>query len=184
MKKTVSILCIAVLLICAGCSKKPTEKEINNYIGEGMMTNFRLLFSENEFFVNEVFINSHLPVSASETVQKDGKTYAKVISDKYGSFQALESAVRAVYSAEASEKLLKEKNFYADINGSLYFDLSADFEKTEGPVWNFEKIKTVSTGEKEYVFGIPCKNGKKTSSSEFKVILDNNDWRLAEVYTK
>lgn len=184
MKKTVSILCIAVLLICAGCSKKPTEKEINNYIGEGMMTNFRLLFSENEYFVNEVFINSHLPVNASETIQKDGKTYAKVVSEKYKSFQALESAVRAVYSAEASEKLLKEKNFYADINGSLYFDLSAEFKKTEDTVWNFEKIKTVSAGEKEYIFSIPCKTGKKSSSSEFKVILYNNDWHLAEVYTK
>ncbi len=184
MKKIISILCIAIFLICAGCSKKPTEKEINNYVGEGMMTNFRLLFSENEHFVNEVFINSHLPVDSSQTVSKDGKTYAKVVSDKYESYSALESAVKSVYCSQASEKLLKEKNFYADINGSLYFDMSSDFEKSEGAVWNLEKVRTVSVGNNEYVFSIPCKAGKKSSSSEFKIILDNNEWRLAEVYTK
>lgn len=182
MKRIISLLSVVVLLLCAGCSNEPTEKEISNYIGEGMMTNFRLLFIQNERFVNEVFIHSHLPVDASKTETKDGKTYAKVVSDKYESYSSLEAAVKSVYASAAAEKLLKEKNFYADINGELYFDMSADFEKTEGPVWNAEKAKAVSVGNEEYVFSVPCKANEKKSSSTFKVIHDNGDWRLEEVY--
>lgn len=183
LKKIISFFCIAFLLLCAGCSKEPTEEEISNYIGEGMMTNFRLLFVENEHFVNEVFINSHLPVDSSQTVSKDGKTYAKVVSDRYASYSDLESSVRSVYCTSVAENLLKEKNFYIDINGALYFDMSADSEKVEGPVWNVEKAESVSVGKEEYIFSIPCiVNGKK-SDSEFRIILDNNEWRLAEVYS-
>lgn len=182
LKRIISLFSAVLLLFCAGCSSKPSEKEINNYVGEGMMTNFKLLFSENEYFVNEVFVNSHLPIDASKTVAKDGKSYAKVVSDRYDSYSALEAAVKSVYSEAAAEKLLKEKSFYADINGELYFDIGSDFERLEGPTWNIEKAKTISVGEGEYVFSIPCKIKGKSTDSQFKVILDNNEWRLEEAY--
>ncbi len=183
-RKIVSVLCLLAIAVSAGCSRVPAEKDINSYVGEGIIMTAQLLFDGNEALVNNVFVYSHLPIDKNDTVTQNGKTYAAVKSDSYSSYANIVSTVNAVYTTEESEKILKEYDFYADINGKLYFDLSKDFEASDGVDFDSLNAKPVSSENGEYIFSVPCKAGKKKSATEMKVVSANGDWRLNEMYVK
>lgn len=184
MKKTVSaIICAVLLLLAAGCSAKPTEKEINTYIGEGQMMIIKNLLYTNEELYGKVFISSHLPLVPERKMIKGGKEYAVVESDLYGSFADIEACVRATYTADAADKLLSEHDFYADMGDLLCFDISREFESQPAPEWDIEKMKTVSASDAECVFSIDYtgSDGKK-STAEVRVVCESGEWHLDNLY--
>ncbi len=183
-RKIISVLCLLAIAVSAGCSKAPEEKDINNYIGDGMMTNIQLLIESNENLTGNVFKYAHLPVDKNVKAEKDGKTYYAVTSDDYSSFEEIKQSVYSTYTDSAAEKLLSDCNYYTDIDGKLYFDSSMEFEKAEPAVWNIEKIQVKSVSDNEYILSVPFTLGRKTVNAEITVSREGGNLRLAEVYPR
>ena len=131
MKRTV-IVFISLLFILSACGGKESkenkenttastiaESEVAAFVGEGQMTVLRTLINSNEFFVNDVYVASHLPVDKSAAVNNANGTFAPVISDKIKTYSDLSDMLKATYTAKTAEKILSEQK-YLEIDGKLY----------------------------------------------------------------
>ena len=100
---------ICILLAFAGCTggtKKPDD--MDNFIGEGFKQTLILLVEANRFTVEEAFIESTLAVDKNDSVTENGKTYYRVISERFTSAEAIYNYVEAAYTDEKAQEIISE----------------------------------------------------------------------------
>ena len=183
MKKIISVILAAVLLICSfsGCSE--TKNEV--YIGEGKMTVLRSLVATNGFIADEIFGANHLPVDMEKKITQGNQTFAPVVSEKIGSYAELETLLKSVYTEETANKLLNEPKKYVEINGILYFDVQYETVETKKKYdWSEFEIEFDETNEDgTLTFEVSL---KKTSGWKTKIDISAVDVggmpRLCEFY--
>ncbi len=172
MKKIISVILVAVLLVCgfSGCGE--TKDEI--YIGEGKMTVLRSLVATNGFIADEIFGTAHLPVDMEKKITQGNRTFAPVVSDKIGSYAELEALLKSVYTEEVATKLLSEPEKYVEIDGVLYFDVQYETSETKNKYdWSEFEIEFDEMSENNtYVFEVSL---KKTSGWKTKLEIETVD---------
>lgn len=181
MKKII-IPIICILLALAGCSDKPntpeTPEDVSNFIGEGFKQTLVLLVEANRFTVEEAFIENTLTVDKNDTVTENGKTYYRVVSDRFGSTEAIYNYIKAAYTEEKAEEIISSA-IYTDINGKLYCsELNTEASESEP---NQYTIECISKTEDKCVFTAKPEKGKK---AEMTAVLVNGKWKLEDIYTK
>lgn len=180
MKKVLSLFfCLIILASFASCGSN-----MDKYIPEAQYVSLALEIDTNQYLYNEVFVLGHLPVDETKTIEQKGKTYALVTDDTYTTMDALKETLRSVYTDEGTDLILKEHNCYKEIDGKLYYDLSAESKIKEEEKWTRipgEKIdvegKTDETLTLEYKF--EC--GKKDELDEFTFVLVDGVYKLREL---
>ncbi len=182
MKKAILPLLLCILLAFSACGYN--EFDPDEYVGEGLLTAFGIIVDENQYFYNEVFVLGHLETDEKVTKQVDGKTYARVKDEKIGSYEELTDRLLSVYTEECVKSILENYDFYIDIDGALYYDLSNDENTRGGYKWirNTEKTpelegKTENSYTIEYKFD--C--GKKDELDEFTFVRVEGGYRLAKL---
>lgn len=189
MKKIIALL---LCLICIGavfgaCTDGNNENKsdpdssastsVNSFIGDGFKETLSLLVESNRMFVEEVFIERTLTVN-SESPVKDGlTTYYPVISETITSYSSLVSRVKATYTEETANELLKDGT-YKEINGKLYCknDHILKHEKTQTREIEIEGVSVTSD---KCVFRTVSESGKKI---EMTAVFDNGIWKLDKIY--
>ncbi|MBQ3006261.1 MAG: hypothetical protein IJD78_01740 [Clostridia bacterium] len=181
MKKLTAILLSVLLLIgiCSGCGN---TKDF--YIGEGKMTVIRSLISTNDFLANEVFGENHLPVDASETLTRDTRTLAPVVSDIFSTYAELENLVYTTYTEDVAKRLLSEPEKYVEIDGKLYFDLHYSVQqKTEYVRRDFETELKKVNDDGSYTFKVKFINPKGLdTTAKMNVTEADGTLRLCDFY--
>ncbi len=182
MKKLTATVILMLMLIgiSGGCSD---TKDI--YIGEGKMTVIRSLISTNDFLANEVFGENHLPVDASNSVTRDSRTFAPVVSDRISSYAQLENLVYTTYTEEVAKKLLTEPEKYIEIDGRLYFDLHyASSEDSEFVSREIETELKKVNDDGSYTFKVKFINTKGFNETlKIKVTETDGAIRLCDFYS-
>ena len=190
MKRTV-IIFISLLFILSACGGKESkenkenttastiaESEVAAFVGEGQMTVLRTLINSNEFFVNDVFVASHLPVDKSAAVNNANGTFAPVISDKIKTYADLSDMLKATYTAKTAEKILSEQK-YLEIDGKLYFNMKYDAESDYKLDWSNFDFKVKSATDEEIVLDTSVKDSKgKTVTLTATAVNENGNLRL------
>ena len=190
MKRTV-IVFISLLFILSACGGKESkenkenttastiaESEVAAFVGEGQMTVLRTLINSNEFFVNDVFVASHLPVDKSAAVNNANGAFAPVISDKIKTYADLSDMLKATYTAKTAEKILSEQK-YLEIDGKLYFNMKYDAESDYKLDWSNFDFKVKSVTDEEIVLDISVKDSKgKTVTLTATAVNENGNLRL------
>ncbi len=180
--KKILIPFICILLALAGCSDNSNSSEtpdnVNNFIGEGFKQTLILLVEANRFTVEEAFIENTLTVDKNDTVKENGKTYYRVISDRFSSAEAIYNYIKAAYTDEKAEEIISS-GIYADINGKLY--CSKNNTKTSESESKQYAIECISKTEDKCVFTAKPEKGKK---AEMTAILVDGKWKLEDIYTK
>lgn len=193
MKRTV-IVFISLLFILSACGGKESkenkenttastiaESEVAAFVGEGQMTVLRTLINSNEFFVNDVFVASHLPVDKTAAVNNANGTFAPVISDKIKTYADLSDMLKATYTAKTAEKILSEQK-YLEIDGKLYFNMKYDAESDYKLDWSNFDFKVKSVTDEEIVLDISVKDSKgKTVTLTATAVNENGNLRLDEL---
>ena len=179
IKRFSSCLLIVVLLFAlASCGDKFDEKK---YIGEGLLTRLGILVDANQTYYNDVFVMGRLEYDEKTTVKKDGKTYALVTDSIYTTYEALETSLKDVYLEDEAERILKEYNYYTDIDGKLYIDLSKTEVPTKGHKWvrdRTEQPELEGSGEDFYIIEFYFRDGKSDELDEFKFVNTKKGYRL------
>ncbi len=198
MKKAACILLIlSVIFSLCACNAIDSEKnaitpdemneqELATFTGAGFNATMAGLFKTNLYFVEEVFIYGHLPVSDSEAVKDGSGKYIPVDSLTIKTYSDLTDAVNAVYTEDASKKLLKGKD-YKDIEGKLHYNTKADvknrsftFDCSELNISVSEKTDTSCT------FTAHLKKVNDSEEKDYKIdcsaVLENGNWKLEKVY--
>ena len=190
MKRTV-IIFISLLFILSACGGKESkenkenttastiaESEVAAFVGEGQMTVLRTLINSNEFFVNDVFVASHLPVDKTAAVNNANGTFAPVISDKIKTYADLSDMLKATYTTKTAEKILSEQK-YLEIDGKLYFNMKYDAESDYKLDWSNFDFKVKSVTDEEIVLDISVKDSKgKTVTLTATAVNENGNLRL------
>lgn len=189
MKRIIALLiCLTCTLTVFGaCSDNNGENKpdtdssasttANNYIGDGFKETLSLLVESNRMFVEDVFIKRTLTVDA-ESPKKDGSTtYYPVISDTITSYSALISRIKATYTEDAANELLKD-GIYKEIDGKLYCK-SNHILKHENTEMREIEIEGVSVTSEKCIFRTIDKNGAEI---EMTAVFDNGIWKLDKVY--
>ena len=190
MKRTV-IVFISLLFILSACGGKESkenkenttastiaESEVAAFVGEGQMTVLRTLINSNEFFVNDVFVASHLPVDKTAAVNNANGTFAPVISDKIKTYADLSDMLKATYTTKTAEKILSEQK-YLEIDGKLYFNMKYDAESDYKLDWSNFDFKVKSVTDEEIVLDISVKDSKgKTVTLTATAVNENGNLRL------
>lgn len=168
---------ICILLAFAGCSGgAKTPDDVNNFIGEGFKQTLILLVEANRFTVEEAFIENTLAVDENDSVTENGKTYYRVISERFTSSEAIYNYVKAAYTDEKAQEIISD-GIYADINGKLYCSkLNTKDAKSEQQQYT---IECISKTEDKCVFKAKPKKGKKV---EMTAILVDGKWKLEDIY--
>lgn len=190
MKRTV-IVFISLLFILSACGGKESkenkenttastiaESEVAAFVGEGQMTVLRTLINSNEFFVNDVFVASHLSVDKTAAVNNANGTFAPVISDKIKTYADLSDMLKATYTTKTAEKILSEQK-YLEIDGKLYFNMKYDAESDYKLDWSNFDFKVKSVTDEEIVLDISVKDSKgKTVTLTATAVNENGNLRL------
>ena len=184
MKKRLVVLPLLLCLAIALCSCEIDEFDPDKYVGEGVLAAFGVLVDQNQIYYNDVFVLGHLEIDENKTVKKDGKTYALVTDDKYASYEELKSRMLATYTPDCVNDILDNYDFYRDIDGALYYDLSDKDNTRQGYKWErvreeapeFEG-KTDNTYTMEYKF--VC--GKRDELTEFTFLRVDQGYRLTKL---
>ena len=193
MKRTV-IIFISLLFILSACGGKESkenkenttastiaESEVAAFVVEGQMTVLRTLINSNEFFVNDVFVASHLSVDKTAAVNNANGTFAPVISDKIKTCSDLSDMLKATYTAKTAEKILSEQK-YLEIDGKLYFNMKYDAESDYKLDWSNFDFKVKSATDEEIVLDISVKDSKgKTVTLTATAVNENGNLRLDEL---
>lgn len=152
--------------------------DIDNFIGEGFKQTLILLVEANRFTVEEAFIESTLAVDKNDSVTENGKTYYRVISERFTSAEAIYNYVEAAYTDEKAQEIIST-GIYADINGKLYCsELSTEEAKSEPQQYT---IECISKTEDKCVFKAKPEKGRK---AEMTAVLVDGKWKLEDIYTK
>ena len=190
MKRTVIII-ISLLFILSACGGKESkdnkentsastiaESEVAAFVGEGQMTVLRTLINSNAFFVNDVYVTSHLPVDKSAAVNNANGTFAPVISDKIKAYSDLSDMLKATYTAQTAEKILSEQK-YLEIDGKLFFNMKYDTESDNKLDWSNFDFKVKSVTDEKIVLDISVKDSKgKTVTLTATAVNENGNLRL------
>lgn len=193
MKKIIAFLLSLISIICvfSSCGKKEEEVtetafDPDSYVGEGLLTIFGNLVDQNQTFVNEVFIYSHLAVDENNTKEVDGKTYIKV-TDKYSTLDELKEAMNKVYTEQATDNILTQYNYYIDIDGELYFEKSAESNIIDDTKKVFirdysKSAEFIDKGDYTYTMAFSFENEKKTTVKNFVFYrMGTNSYKLGEL---
>ena len=183
MKKRLIIpllLCLALVLSACGMDAFDPDE----YVGEGLLTLFGIEVDNNQYFYNEVFVLGHLKVDESKSVKKDGKTYAPVTDKRINTYDELKRLLSEIYTEDAVMDILENYDFYKDIDGKLYYDLSDKDNTRKGYKW--ERMKDVapeieSREENTYVMEYKFACGKKDELDEFTFVRTENGYRLTKL---
>lgn len=187
MKRTV-ILLICLVFILSACGGKETEKntsastiaqsQADTFVGEGQMTVLRTLINSNAFFVNEVFVESHLPVDKTASFSNESGTFAPVVSERIKTYSDLSDMLKATYTAQVAEKILGEQK-YAEIDGKLCFNMKYDTAGGNGLDWSNFDFKVKSVSNESIVLDITVKdsNGKAVNLTA-TAVNENGNLRL------
>ncbi len=175
--KRILIPFICILLAFAGCSNgTKTPDDVNNFIGEGFKQTLILLVEANRFTVEEAFIENTLSVDKNDSVTENGKTYYRVISERFTSAEAIYNYVKAAYTDEKAQEIISTE-IYADINGKLYCsEFNTKDAKSEPQQYT---IECISKTEDKCVFKAKPEKGKK---AEMTAILVDGKWKLEDIY--
>ncbi|MGN0543328.1 MAG: hypothetical protein ACI4JG_07750 [Acutalibacteraceae bacterium] len=190
MKRTV-IIFISLLFILSACGGKESkdnkentsastiaESEVAAFVGEGQMTVLRTLINSNAFFVNDVYVASHLPVDKSAAVNNANGTFAPVISDKIKTYSDLSDMLKATYTAQTAEKILSEQK-YLEIDGKLFFNMKYDTESDNKLDWSNFDFKVMSVTDEKIVLDISVKDSKgKAVTLTATAVNENGNLRL------
>ena len=186
MKRTV-IIFISLLFILSACGGKESKENKENTTAssiaesEGQMTVLRTLINSNEFFVNDVFVASHLSVDKTAAVNNANGTFAPVISDKIKTYADLSDMLKATYTTKTAEKILSEQK-YLEIDGKLYFNMKYDAESDYKLDWSNFDFKVKSATDEEIVLDISVKDSKgKTVTLTATAVNENGNLRLDEL---
>lgn len=131
MKRIIAFT-FALIMLLSLCScesntiRKNGEFNPDMYVSEAQLSIFINLVNLNQYYYNEVFVNGHLAVDETKATEKDGKTWAPVTDEKFASYDALVAELKAAYTDEAVEAMLADYPVYADIDGVLCYDISAE----------------------------------------------------------
>ena len=193
MKKIICIILALLSLLCifASCGKEAQEEsgafDESKYIGEALLTEFNQMVDKNQYFYNKVFVLGHLAVDTESTKEVDGKTYA-LVTEGYSTYEELKNALLLIYTKDATNAILSEYDYYKDIDGALYFDMSMDKKLSEakGTKWERDYMEKVELEEKvgytctlEYHFVYD----KKDEMDEFTFYrMGENLWRFEELH--
>ncbi len=185
LKKVIALLLcvICIVGVFAACSSdKPSQKEIDNFVGEGTITTLRSLVSANAYLVKEVFVGGALQTLNDETTEYNGKLYKAVGPGNIKNYGELKSAVESVYTAECSESLLANGR-YVLIGDRLYVDANAPCDYTLDWSGAAETFEIVSKTETSYTFTVTVKDGNKNVSFEMTAEKDaQGNLRLVQMY--
>lgn len=183
LKKTISLFFCVLILIFSLCSCED-EFDPDEYIGEGLLTQFSILVDANQHFYNEVFVLSHLPVNEDESFEYEGKTYAPVNDTLYTSYDKLIEHLNGIYTEEAVEDILENYDYYRDIDGKLCFDMAYADSAKKGVKWERDpEWKPELEGKKDGMytveFGFKC--GQKDEIDEFDFVRTDAGNRLTKL---
>lgn len=151
----------------------------NSYIGEGFKQTLSLLVDANRMFVEEVFIERTLTIDENKPKRYGLTTYYPVIEDGIPSYSALIGIVKATYTEETANELLRN-NVYMEIDGKLYCKNkhTLKYEDTEPQEI---RIEGVSVTSEKCVFKTFNENGDEI---EMTAVYDDGTWKLDKVYTE
>lgn len=123
MKRALSVLVLAVLVLCAGCSN--TAKTAQERLGEQLP---ELL--ENELIIEGIYRGGGLSTESVEyTPDENGQCFARVTDGDYPTVAALKEKTEQVFTPACAEELFYSDAFsgawtrYRDIDGALYMDI-------------------------------------------------------------
>ena len=175
-----------MLIAFSACSgntasdKETTDSTtVNNYIGEGFKQTLSLLVESNRIFVEDVFIERTLTVDESKP-KKDGlTTYYPVIEDTITSYSSLINTLKATYTEETVQELLKD-NIYKEIDGKLYCKNKHILNHEETQASEII-IEGVSVTNEKCIFKISSSTEEEI---EMTAVYDNGTWKLDKVYTE
>lgn len=183
MRSKIIFIFLSVIIVFSLCS---CDEEFNpdKYITEGLKTNLGLLVDANQTYYNNVFVMGRLDYDESQTVEKDGKTYALVTDRIYTSYEYLETSLKEIYIDEEAERILRDYNYYTDIDGKLYIDLDKTEVPSKGHKWirdKSEEPELEGTGEDYYILEYYFVDGKSDELDEFKFINTASGYRLTQL---
>ncbi len=162
------------------------EQELATFTGAGFNATMAGLFKTNLYFVEEVFIYGHLPVSDSGEEKDDSGKYAPVDSLTIKTLSDLTDAVNAVYTEDAAKKFLKGKD-YKDIEGKLYYNTKANVKNRN---FKFDcselEISVSERTDSSCTFTAYLKKVTDSAEKDYKIdcsaVLENGNWKLEKVY--
>ncbi|MBQ4338455.1 MAG: hypothetical protein IJC37_03450 [Clostridia bacterium] len=198
MKKAACILLIlSVIFSLCACNaadsgktvinpEELNEQELATLTGAGFNATMAGLVKSNLFFVEEVFIYGHLPVSDSDAVKDGSGNYVPVDSSTIKTIADLTDAVNAVYAEDAAKKLLKGKD-YKDIEGKLHYNTKANVKKRS---FTFDcselEISVSEKTDSSCSFTAYLKKVTDSDEKDYKIdcsaVLENGNWKLEKVY--
>ena len=183
MKRAISVaFCLLILLGTVSCGKE--ELQSDKYIGEGLLVTFKVMVDCNQEFYNDIFVLGHLDVDKEKQFEKDGITWAPVVSEKYKTYDDLLSAMRSVYTEDCVQAILKKYDFYADVDGVLCFNTAFADKVESGKKWVRTDDWTPEVEEKgEAYYQVEYKfyAGKSDEIDEFRFDKTTNGYRLTEL---
>ncbi len=182
MKRIVAAV-ICVMLLLGGCAAEKNDVFDANYVGEGQMTVLRYLINSNAFIVEDIYIENHLPVNADKTITNENGTFALVESEKASTLAELKAILESTYTKDVADKILEEKNIYAEFDGKLYLNTSHAHSTADDYDWSDPEIKVISVADGSYELEVTIKksNGFKHKFT-VKAVTVNGDIRLDNMY--
>ena len=181
MKKFLSLLLCAVFSF-GFCACGDSDIDPDKYVGEAQMTRFKALFTTELDLYSNVFALSTLDADKTKSFEYKGDEWAPVKSASYSSYKKLSEVVGAAFISEAADKLLKEYDFYADIDGKFCIKTGSikksDSDKPELDI--SKQPKLVSSSADECVIRYYVKVGKLNKSVNVRFVKQNGSYKLSE----
>lgn len=182
LKKYASLCaCILMLLSFAACGN---DFDPDTYVGEGVKTRLGVLVDANQTFYNEVFVLGRLAVDEKSEKEYDGKSYAPVTDTAYPDYQSLELALKEVYTDDAVKDILKQYDFYKDIDGKLCLDMSSSEASNSGNKWKYDRSTSPELKDmtdNSYTFRYAFISGEEQKNCDFTFVNTESGYRLAEL---
>lgn len=183
MKKYLSLfLCFVFALSFASCGKKETKQD--DYIGEGLKTQLKMLVMANLNFYSYSFVSSTLKTDDKNPIEKDGVKWLIVNDSLFASYDEFLTSLNVVYTPECVEKILQEYDFYAEIDGK--FCIKADEAKAEdSEKWEMDPAlaaEIVSNKENKISVKYAFKKGEQTKKQTYTFINTSSGYRLDKLY--
>lgn len=184
LKKAICLLFsfLIIISLCA-CTEKEAVVNPDNYISDAAVTQCGTIIDSNQMLYNEVFVLGHLSVDEKKSIEKDGKKYAPVTDNRFSSYADLADLVNMLYTEDCAKSILKTYNYYKDIDGVLYYDLSCKEKIQSGLKWersSDEEVELEKKIDESYTLEFFFVSGKKDCRQEFVFVKTDSGYRLTE----
>ncbi len=187
MKRVIpALLAIAIMLGASACAKEtapvtsaPTisPEQASSYVGDALLTVYRGLIGSAIDIAENIFDYGSLECAKDEPpVTQNGRTYYRVTSEQFTSYNALKEYLESIFTADAAAALMANGK-YIDIDGKLYCDAAAYQSESGVDFSNFAFVPSRKTADSCKLDISVSLNGKDAIIT-INAINKNGDWRL------